>query len=68
VCQSIYLCFVVLLFLQEPVDLEAAAAAQQAGSKRPLSSEHVYSLFAAWFAPQQSLEMVRIGCLCLIVR
>jgi hypothetical protein len=46
------------LSLQEPADLAAAAAAQQAGSKRPLSSEHVYSLFAAWFAPQQSLEMV----------
>ncbi|KAF6260317.1 hypothetical protein COO60DRAFT_909634 [Scenedesmus sp. NREL 46B-D3] len=40
----------------EPDDLEAAAA-QQAGSKRPLSSGHTYSLFAAWFAPQQSLEM-----------
>eukprot|EP00882_Tetradesmus_deserticola_P029945 GHRQ01033582.1.p1 GENE.GHRQ01033582.1~~GHRQ01033582.1.p1 ORF type:complete len:250 (+),score=97.39 GHRQ01033582.1:274-1023(+) len=42
----------------EPADSAAAAAAQLPGSKRPASSGHVYSLFAAWFAPQQSLEMV----------
>jgi hypothetical protein len=45
------------VLLQEPADLAAAAAEQHAGSKRPHSS-NVYSLFAAWFAPQKSLEMV----------
>ncbi|WIA23910.1 hypothetical protein OEZ85_013557 [Tetradesmus obliquus] len=41
----------------EPADLAVAAAEQHAGSKRPHSSGNVYSLFAAWFAPQSSLEM-----------